>query len=66
MRSTAFYGNGETDILGRDRSHWGVNIIKSINDDFDIGLEVGNYAIDDEGMEGIDSNYFQFSAKMTF
>ena len=66
MRSTAFYGNGETDILGRDRSHWGVNIIKSINDDFDIGLELGNYAIDDEGMEGIDSNYFQFSAKMTF
>jgi hypothetical protein len=66
MRSTAFYGNGQTDILGRDRAHWGLNLIESINDDLDVGLEVGNYAINDEAIDNIDSNYFQFSAKMTF
>jgi hypothetical protein len=66
MRSTVFYGAAQTDILERDRSHWGVNLMESINDYLDIGVEFGNYAIDDEGIDAIDSNYLQFSAKMTF
>jgi hypothetical protein len=66
MRSTVFYGAAQTDILERDRSHWGINLIESINDNLDIGIELGNYAIDDEALDAIDSNYLQFSAKMTF
>jgi hypothetical protein len=66
MRSTVFYGAAQTDILERDRSHWGLNIIENINEDFEIGLEVGNYAVDDKALEAIDSNYLQFSAKMNF
>jgi hypothetical protein len=66
MRSTVFYGAAQTDILERDRSHWGVNILENITEDFEIGLELGNYAIDDEALADIDSNYLQFSAKMKF
>lgn len=66
LRSTAFYGAAETDILSRKRSHWGINLIESINDRLDIGVEVGNYAIDDEGLTPVDSNYAQFSAKFSF
>jgi hypothetical protein len=66
MRSTVFYGAAQTDLLERDRSHWGVNIIDNITEDLEVGFEFGNYAIQDEGIEDIDSNYFQFSAKMNF
>lgn len=66
MRSTVFYGAAETNVLERDRSHWGVNLIKSITDNMDVGVEIGNYAIDDRGIEPIDSNYLQFSAKYNF
>ncbi|WP_371194698.1 DcaP family trimeric outer membrane transporter [Glaciecola sp. SC05] len=66
MRSTVFYGAAQTDILDRDRSHWGVNILENINEDLEVGLEFGNYAIDDAALDAIDSNYLQFSAKMTF
>lgn len=62
MRSTAFYGAAETDVLERKRSHWGINLIDSITDHLDVGVELGNYAIDDANIEGVDSHYLQFSA----
>ena len=62
MRSTAFYGAAETDVLERKRSHWGINLIDSITDHLDVGVELGNYAIDDANIDGIDSHYLQFSA----
>lgn len=66
LRSTAFYGTAETDVLERERAHWGVNILNSVNDYLTVGFEIGNYSIDDEGIEAIDSDYAQFSAKLTF
>lgn len=66
LRSTAYYGAAETDVLARKRSHWAVNLINSVNSHLDVGAEFGNYAIDDEGMESIDSNYLQLSAKFKF
>lgn len=66
MRSTVFYGAAQTEVLERDRSHWGINIIENLTADLEMGLELGNYAIDDETLDAIDSNYLQFSAKMTF
>ena len=62
LRSTVFYGAAETDVLERKRSHWGVNLIDSITDHLDVGIELGNYAIDDKNIEGVDSHYLQFSA----
>ncbi|WP_086929445.1 DcaP family trimeric outer membrane transporter [Agarilytica rhodophyticola] len=66
LRSTAFYGTAETDILERDRAHWGVNLINAITNRLDVGAEVGNYSISDEGIDDIDSNYFQISTMFKF
>jgi hypothetical protein len=66
MRSTIYYGAAETDVLERKRSHWGVNLIESITSKLNVGVELGNYAIDDKGIDPVDSNYLQFSAIYTF
>jgi hypothetical protein len=66
LRSTLFYGAAKTDQLNRKRAHWGLNLIDTISSNFDIGAEIGNYAIDDEGIEPIESTYLQFSAKYSF
>ncbi|TDF38196.1 hypothetical protein EYS14_10890 [Alteromonadaceae bacterium M269] len=66
LRSTAFYGSGQTDILDRKRSHWGVNLIENITPSLHVGAEFGNYSIDDAAVDNIDSNYFQLSAKFVF
>ncbi|MBO1255119.1 hypothetical protein J3L16_05385 [Alteromonas sp. 5E99-2] len=66
MRTTAFYGSGQTDILDRKRNHWGINLIEDITPYLNIGAEFGNYSVDDAAIEDIDSNYFQLSAKFTF
>ena len=66
LRSTAFYGQAKTDELKRQRAHWGVNLITNITPELSAGFEFGNYAIKDEGIDDINSNYLQFSAKYTF
>jgi len=63
LRSTAFFGAAETDVLGRKRAHWGINIIDNLTDHLHVGVELGNYAINDDSIADIDSNYLQFSAK---
>lgn len=63
-RSTIFYGNGETDILGHDRSHYAVNLIKQYTPNMIIGVEFGKYVVADIGLD-LDSSYFQTSVKFT-
>jgi hypothetical protein len=63
-RSTIFYGNGETDILGHDRSHYAVNLIRQYTPKMIIGLEFGKYVVDDGGLD-LDSSYLQTSVKFT-
>lgn len=65
-RSTAFYGTAKTDIIEKDRAHWGVNLITNITDDLNAGIELGQYKINDENIDSISSNYFQLSAKYSF
>ena len=60
MRSSVFYGNTQTDLTDRDRSHWGVNIFKNFTKQLSFGLEVGNFEMDESNA---DSNYMQLSAK---
>ena len=66
LRSTVFYGAAETDELSRKRAHWGVNLLTNITPQLTTGVELGNYAIKDDGINNIDSNYLQFSAKYSF
>lgn len=66
LRTTAFYGAAETETTDRDRSHWGVNLMKDIETNLTAGVEFGNYAIQDAGSEDIDSNYIQLSAQYKF
>jgi hypothetical protein len=63
-RSTIFYGNGETDILGHDRSHYAVNLIRQYTPKMIIGVEFGKYVVDDGGLD-LDSSYLQTSVKFT-
>ena len=66
MRSTLYYGAAETDILGRKRAHWAINLIDTVGKHLDIGVELGNYAINDDAIDNIDSYYLQFSGKFSF
>lgn len=63
-RSTIYYGRGETDILGHDRSHYAVNLIRQYTPEMTIGVEVGKYVVDDGGLD-LDSTYVQTSVKFT-
>ena len=64
-RSTIFYANGETDILGHDRSHYAVNLIKQFTPKLTVGVEFGKYVVDDGGLD-LDSSYLQTSVKFVF
>lgn len=66
LRSTVFYGEAETDILERNRAHWGVNLIGEVTSKLRAGVEFGNYAIDDKNGVDADSDYLQFSAIYSF
>jgi len=66
LRTTAFYGAAETDTTDKKRSHWGINLITNLETNLTAGLEFGNYSIQDQGIEDIDSNYLQLSAKYNF
>lgn len=66
LRSTAFYGAAKTDELDRKRAHWGVNLMTNITPELTTGVEFGNYAIKDSGIQSISSNYLQLSAQYKF
>ena len=66
LRSNIYYGAATTDILERDRAHWAVNLLTDIEKNFTVGVEFGNYSINDENAEDVDSNYLQFSAVYKF
>jgi len=60
IRSNVFYGNTETDESDRDRTHWGINIFKSITPKLSYGLEIGNFEMAEQDA---DSDYAQVSVK---
>ncbi len=66
-RSTFYYGASDADVTGQDRSHWGVNVIKSLTTKLKVGVEAGKYTVDDSALPGdLSSNYVQFSAAFVF
>jgi opacity protein-like surface antigen len=66
LRSTLFYGTAETDILERERTHWGINLIRDIDEYLTAGIELGNFEVADAGTASADSDYLQLSLKFNF
>jgi len=60
LRSNVFYGNTTTEETDRDRTHWGVNIFKSITPKLSYGFEIGNFEMAEQDA---DSDYMQLSVK---
>jgi hypothetical protein len=58
VRSTVFYGNTTTDLSDRDRSHWGVNLIKNYTPKLSFGAEFGQYTVDDQDADSIYAQVF--------
>ncbi len=56
LRSTVLYGKVEGDVSDRERSQWGVNLFQDLTKDLAVGIEVGNFSIDELDK---DSNYVQ-------
>ena len=54
------YGAAEADVSGADRSQWSVNLFQDLTKQLSVGVEVGNFKMDDLDA---DSNYAQVSLK---
>lgn len=63
-RSTFYYGAAEADVVERERTHWGINLIKDLAPGLSVGVELGNFSVDDDGGLDADSDYLQASWKM--
>jgi hypothetical protein len=59
-RTNVFYGNGQSDISDRDRTHWGINVFRNITKKLSYGVEFGNFEAEDIDA---DSNYAQLNIK---
>lgn len=60
LRTTVLYGAAEADESGADRSQWGINLFQDLTKQLAVGVEVGNFKMDDTDA---DSNYAQVSLK---
>lgn len=56
LRSTVLYGKVEGDVSDRERTQWGVNLFQDLTKELAVGIEVGNFSIDELDK---DSNYMQ-------
>ncbi|MGB2741034.1 MAG: DcaP family trimeric outer membrane transporter [Cognaticolwellia sp.] len=56
FRSTVLYGKVEGDVSDRERTQWGVNLFHDLTKELAVGIEVGNFSIDELDK---DSNYVQ-------
>lgn len=62
-RSTVYYGAAESDVLEQERSHWGINLIRSLGPGLTAGVEFGQFEVDDKNGTDADSDYLQLSWK---
>ena len=62
LRSTVLYGKVEGDVSDRERTQWGVNLFKDLTKELAVGVEVGNFSIDELDK---DSNYVQATLRYT-
>lgn len=60
LRSTVLYGKVKGDVSDRERSQWGVNLFQDLTKELAVGVEVGNFSIDELDK---DSTYVQASMR---
>jgi hypothetical protein len=60
LRTTVLYGTAEADVSGAERSQWSVNLFDNLTKQLSVGVEVGQFSMDEENA---DSNYAQLSLK---
>ncbi|MGB1261447.1 MAG: DcaP family trimeric outer membrane transporter [Cognaticolwellia sp.] len=60
LRSTVLYGKIEGDVSERERSQWGVNLFQDLTKELAVGVEVGNFSLDELDK---DSTYVQASIR---
>jgi hypothetical protein len=60
LRSTVYYGSSDADKADTKRNHVAVNLFKSLTKQLTIGVEVGNFEMDEVNKS---SDYLQFTAK---
>ncbi|MBY5921717.1 DcaP family trimeric outer membrane transporter [Ferrimonas balearica] len=60
LRSTFLYGRVETDESNADNDQWSVNLFQDLNKYLSVGVEVGNFAMNEADA---DSFYGQFSMR---
>lgn len=66
-RSSIYYGHAEVEDFNgvnadSDRNHYAINLIKQLNKQLSVGVEVGNYDADISATNSANSNYIQLSA----
>jgi len=59
-RSTIFLGMGMTRVSNSKRRHWGVNVINNLTNELQLGIEYGNYSVEEKSSS---SKYLQVSAR---
>lgn len=60
LRSTFYYGSSDADKADTKRNHVAVNLFKSLTKQLSIGVEIGNFEMDEVSKS---SDYLQFTAK---
>lgn len=60
LRSTVYYGSSDADKANTKRNHVAVNLFKSLTKQLSVGIEVGNFEMDEVSKS---SDYLQFTAK---
>jgi hypothetical protein len=64
-RSNIYVGSVKTEITDKKRTQWAVNYFKGITSKLSVGVEAGQFIMDDKGSDKVSSDFVQFSAKYT-
>jgi len=65
-RSSIYVGSVDTDLSMRKRSQWAVNYFKAVTQQLSVGVEYGQFFMDDVGAKKYSSDFLQLSAKFAF
>jgi len=65
-RSSIYVGAVDTELSNRNRSQWGINYFKGFTKQLSVGVEYGQFIMDDDGQKKYSSDFMQLSAKYSF
>jgi len=65
-RSSIYVGSVDTELSNHKRSQWGVNYFKGFTKQLSVGVEYGQFIMDDDDSQKYSSDFLQLSAKYSF